>query len=155
MENTVKNILESLSTEEPFLSEDNHLGNILIYDSELNEEKIGDFPNDDSMSIHVQGGEGNIPHIHIMSRRQILLRVRLKESKYQRDSYEKNGNGQTLNTKQRKALNKYMHDFVPGSTITNWERMVLSWNSQSAGNPAAIINLKQVSCPDYTNIFEP
>ena len=133
-----------------FLNDDNKYGVINVYD-DLNEmSRFGIIP-DSTLSIHIEGGEGYVPHMHICktSGKNIIMRICLTENKYFR---EKDDKYNTLNSKERKALQKYLSTPVQyANGITNWHLLVYMWNNY---NPAHTINPNTISQPDYTNIDE-
>lgn len=137
---------------ELFLNNDSCYGSFYI-DSELNEmARFGKIPNS-KYEIHIQNGEGNIPHFHlcIKSGKNIVLRIKLLANEYFR---EKDDLKHILNSKERKALNNYLEStFSDEFGITKWQSLCLQWNEN---NPThKIENIKFLKKPNYSVINEP
>lgn len=134
-----------------FLNDDNKYGVINVFSDDLSEmSRIGAIP-DSTLEIHIESGEGYVPHIHICKKtgNNIVLRLEITRNVYFR---EKDDKCNILNSKERKALQKYLSSTLPYRNTTNWDRIVDIWNMY---NPAHMINPNNISQPDYTNINEP
>ena len=134
-----------------FLNDDNKYGVINVFSDDLSEmSRIGSIP-DSTLEIHIESGEGYVPHMHICKKtgNNIILRLEITRNVYFR---EKDDKCNTLNAKERKALQKYLASTLPYRNTTNWDRIVDTWNMY---NPAHMINPNNISQPDYTNINEP
>jgi hypothetical protein len=135
---------------EEFLDEDTLYGWFELESENLDEMAyVGDIPNT-QYQIHIEGKEGNIPHMHICihngKKENVVLKIELTTNRYFR---EKDDKMKTLNTKERKALDKYLSEDFDG--LNNWEYLVHTWNRH---NPDRKINLKTTNRPDYTEILE-
>ena len=134
-----------------FLNEDNCYGIINIYNDNLSEmARAGKIPNT-QLEIHIEGGEGYIPHMHICKKngKDIILRICLLTNEYFR---EKDDKMNTLNTIERKELNNYLKKKILYRETTNWDYIVDTWNRY---NSSHAINPDDVKQPDYTTIHEP
>lgn len=134
-----------------FLNNDNKYCAINVYASDLSEmSRVGLIP-DTTLEIHVEGGEGYVPHMHICKKtgNNIILRLEITRNMYFR---EKDDRCNILNSRERKALQKYLSETIPYRNNTNWDYIVDTWNKY---NPAHMINPNNVSQPDYTTINEP
>lgn len=134
-----------------FLNSDNLYGTVLVYDEALSEmARVGKIP-DTTLEIHIKGGEGNIPHMHICKKsgKNIVLRISLVKNEYFR---EKDDIKNTLNSSERKALDSYLKKIIPYRNTTQWDYIIDTWNQY---NPSHIVNPKKVNQPNYTTINEP
>ena len=135
-----------------FLNEDNCYATINLYDDNDLQEmvRVGKIPNS-QLEIHVEGGEGFVPHIHICKKsgKDIIVRVCIPENKYFREKDDRN---YQLNSSERKALNNYLQRKIPYRDGTMWELLVDMWNIY---NPSHMINPKNIQQPDYSEIKEP
>lgn len=112
------------------------------------------------IDIYIKENVGNEPHIHLRDEQGNICRVRLRTNEYQRDGYEKDNPklAHILEKKEEKAFRDYMHSQVPGTSMTQWERLCASWNAAWAGNnkgKGGLVNLSTTSCPTYNKIAEP
>ena len=51
-----------------------------------------------------------------------------------------------------------MYSQVPGTSMTQWERLCASWNATWVGNnkgKGGLVNLSNTKCPSYNKIAEP
>lgn len=134
-----------------FLNDDNKYGIINIFSDNLSEmSRIGAIP-DSTLEIHIESGEGYVPHMHICKKtgNNIILRLEIIKNVYFR---EKDDRRNILNSKERKALQKYLMSTVPYRNTTNWDRIIDTWNTY---NPSHMINPNNITQPDYTIINEP
>lgn len=133
-----------------YLNDDNLYGWFYV-DTDLTEmARLGVIPKT-KYEIHIEGGEGCVPHMHICKKtgKNVILRLRLDRNEYFR---EKDDIKNTLNSSERKALNTYLSKTVPYSNNTEWVRIVHNWNEF---NSSHMIDLNKVHQPDYTTIEEP
>lgn len=126
-------------------------------------ERNGSFKTDRGKRIDVYIKEycGNEPHVHLRDQTGNICRVRLREAKYQRDTYEKNPlNKYSLDKRELKAFNDFMYSIVPGTkkAPSQWEVLCLEWNrtwiSNNPGKSGGLIDIDR-GCPDYSKIIEP
>lgn len=112
--------------------------------------RVGKIPKT-TLEIHIEGGEGKIPHMHICKKsgKNIVLRIKLLTNEYFR---EKDDVCNTFDRSERKALNDYLNTKVPFSTDTMWINVINSWN---IFNPSNLVNYHNYTQPDYTTINEP
>ena len=133
-----------------FLNDDNKYGVINVYSSDLSEmARVGVIP-DSTLEIHIESGEGYIPHMHICKKtgKTVVLRLEIMKNKYFR---EKDDKGNTLNARERKALQKYLSSTSPRNpSYTKWDYIVDTWDMY---NPEHKIPLSATQ-PDYTTINE-
>ena len=114
--------------------------------------RFGKVPNS-KYEIHIQGGEGNIPHMHICrkSGKNVALRICLLTNEYSR---EKDDAKNTLNSKERKALNSYLEEIYNEEfEITRWQNLCMQWNEYNPSHK--ILNIKKLKKPDFNIIEEP
>lgn len=135
-----------------YLNNDNLYGTFYL-ELDLNEmARFGAVPKT-KYEIHMEGGEGYSPHMHICikSGKNVVLRISLLKNEYFR---EKDDVLNTLNSKEKKALNDYLSSIYNAEfEITRWQALCMQWNEF---NPAhQIKNIKNLIQPDYTNITEP
>lgn len=133
-----------------FLNDDNNYGTIYVYEESLSEARFDRIPNS-TLEIHIEGGEGNIPHIHICrkSGKNIIVRLKLLSNEYFR---EKDDRMYTLNSSERKALNSFLNEKVPYVSLTKWQMLITTWNTFNSSHMVDPLNEKQ---PDYATINEP
>lgn len=144
--------MKTLKELEKILNEETCIGIINIYDDSLDEmARIGRIPQT-KLEIHLEGSEGSIPHVHIQringQKRNGVCHLKLLINEYLRD---KNDQMNILTTKERKALNEYMHGNLPGTDIQRWKSILGHWNEM---NPGHVFNINEYECPDYTIIKE-
>lgn len=135
-----------------FLNEDNLYGKFYLYDGTLEEMARFDRVPDTMFEIHIEGGEGYIPHMHICKKsgKNVILRIKLLTNEYFR---EKDDKMNTLNQKERKALNSYLYRKIDKySNLTQWQFLCMFWNRY---NPEHQINPYNNIQPDYKIINEP
>lgn len=90
---------------------------------------------------------GNIPHFHIFDAdNKFKTCVRIDEAEY----FHHGAYTGILNRKSRYALNKLLQRQIDfnGETMTNWDRIVKAWNS----NSDRLSTVTTVACPDYTQL---
>lgn len=134
-----------------FLNNDNLYGIINVFDDNLSEmARFGKIP-ETQLEIHIESGEGYIPHMHICKKsgNNIVLRIKLLTNEYFREKDDRNN---TLSSSERKALNDYLNKKVQYSKMTNWQFLVLMWNQY---NPAHTKDPNIIPQPNYTTILEP
>lgn len=147
----MKKISEIEKNIENYLNDANLFHIINVYDDSLSEmARIGIIPKT-KLEIHIEGGEGYIPHMHICKKsgKNIVLRLKLTTNEYFR---EKDDVKNVLSAAERKALNKYLNQKVPFSEDTMWVDIVNRWN---IFNSSHMINPHIIQQPDYTEINEP
>lgn len=134
-----------------FLNSDNTYGTINIFSDNISEMSRAGIIPDSTLEIYIESGEGYIPHMHICKKtgNNVILRLQIADNKYFR---EKDDRCNTLNMRERKALQKYLSDVVPYRNTTNWDRIVDIWNMY---NPSHTADPNTTTQPDYTNIDEP
>ena len=135
-----------------FLNEDNLYG-VFYLDNDLQEmAKFGAIPKT-KYEIHIESGEGFVPHMHICIKtgKNVVLRLCILKNTYFR---EKDDVCNELNAGERKALDNYLNSIYNAEfNITRWQALCMQWNDR---NPAHIIkNIKSLTKPDYTTINEP
>ena len=100
-----------------------------------------------TVTIHVYGGEGEIPHFHIRNKNgSFETCVRLYEAKY----FKHQGKSDSLNSKQMKFLDKAMRTRHKDLVETNWEFACVLWDS---ANKTSLFS-KSKKQPDYTKLEE-
>lgn len=136
-----------------YLNDDNLYGIFNVYDENLSEmARVGKVP-ESQFEVHIEGKEGFIPHMHICrkSRKVVVLRIKLLTNEYFR---EKDDRMNTLNSSEKKALNKYLTSpFNTEFNISNWQHACMLWNQYNSAHQ--IKNIKSLTQPDYTTINEP
>ena len=88
---------------------------------------------------------GNIPHFHIFDAdKRFQTCVRIDKAEY----FHHGAYIGVLNRKSRDALNELLQRKIDfdGITMTNWDRIVRAWNSNSDRKSIKT----DVTCPDYT-----
>lgn len=122
-------------------------------------ERIGSF-NDkkgNRIDIFIKEAFGNTPHIHLRDHEGQVCRIKLRESEYQRDAYEK-AHPHSLKKNELYMFNEYMHEKSKDKDCSNWYRISSAWNDRwrdaNPGKTSGIIDLNK-GCPDYINIKEP
>ena len=133
-----------------FLNDDNKYGVINVYSSDLSEMARVGVITDSTLEIHIESGEGYVPHMHICKKtgKTIVIRLEIMKNKYFR---EKDDKGNTLNARERKALQKYLSNTSPRNpSYTKWDYIVDTWDMY---NPEHKIPLSTTQ-PDYTTINE-
>lgn len=135
-----------------YLNDDNLYGTFFL-EEDLNEmARFGAVPKT-KYEIHLEGGEGNIPHMHICvkSGKNVVLRVCILKNEYFREKDDKNN---VLNSKEKKALNDYLNSMYNEEfNITRWQAICMQWNEYNPGH--AISNIKNLKKPDFSTITEP
>lgn len=147
----MKKISEIQNNIEEYLNDDTLYYWINVYDTTLEEmSRQGKIPHS-QLEIHIEGGEGNIPHMHICKKteKNIVLRLKLLSNEYFR---EKDDVMNALSSSERKALNEYLMRKVPFSDDTEWVNIINAWNRF---NPSHMVNPHTIKQPDYTIIKEP
>lgn len=138
---------------EEYLNNDNLFGRFYLYDGILSEMSRFDKIPDTTFEIHVESGEGYVPHIHICKKsgKNVVMRIKLLTNEYLR---EKDDRKNVMNSAERAVLDKYLRDMYNEEyKITNWEQLCMQW---SKFNPAhKITGLKNLKQPDYTTLKEP
>lgn len=90
---------------------------------------------------------GNIPHFHVFNvNKNFQTCVRIDKAEY----FHHGVYVCVLNRKSRDALNELLQRQIDldGETMTNWDRIVKAWNSNSARMSIATT----ATCPDYTQL---
>ena len=135
-----------------FLNSDNHYGSFYLPE-DLNEmSRFGVIPKS-KYEIHIEGGEGFTPHMNICIKtgKNVVLRVCLLKNEYFR---EKDDVKNTLNSKERKALNDYLNEIYNVEFgINRWQNLCMQWNEYNPSHK--IENIKTTKQPDYSEINEP
>ena len=100
--------------------------------------RVGKIP-DSQMEIHIEGTEGNIPHFHLQKKNgkpeNCVCHIKLLEPEYLQD---KDDPMNILSSKERKALNDYMHRHIALSESTNWKYCIDTWNIWNSSHPIDI-----------------
>lgn len=111
--------------------------------------RLGKIPNS-QLEINIEGNDEYVSHMHICSKsgKNVVLRIKLASNEYFR---EKDDRMNTLNSSERKALNKYLAAKVPYRTGTRWDQVIDIWNTF---NPAHMVDPNKITQPGYTTINE-
>lgn len=98
--------------------------------------------------VEVYGGEGPIPHFHILKPDKSFQMCALI---YSANYFSHGGKyTDTLNSNQRKILNNWLDEKnKDNNNITNWEAIASKWNNF---NPRWAINMIGKIKPDYSNM---
>lgn len=103
-------------------------------------------------SVHVYGGERQIPHFHFVKKQAKKNQPKegcicLTEAKY----YIHSGKTATLNQSERKELMEYLRSIEPSSEVPYYQFLCDKWNENNRDNSDSQKVQTSAVIPDYLN----